>query len=646
MSKYVRISKGLYDKGQLVLSDQVSDLIDDKHDWYVSTYNYNEQHLAYFKQYGTIKGIRDVTSNSIWLDFDDKVNPSNAQVDALESVNRLLKLPLVTDSNIEIYYSGGKGFHVILNTNKELTPTQIKSIAINNLGKGLKTFDTSLYDSSQLLRVPGTKHKDTKLFKIPLTLQQLKTLNIDQIKELATSLDNIQGDFTKFASNVELDIPKEQTEKKEVSISEIDWSSKPKNWKNCKWSLLQGDIPLGKRHESLLILASTCKALGNSKDMAYDLVKGALRRSIEKHGQGSSTKEEAFNIVESVYDDFWQGGTYTCRTPGFLQTYCDTLGEHKCDRDKQDQKHILGIEDMFKEFEHFAKNFDDNIVKTGITELDENVMFLTSTHNGILGQPGSGKTSFLIQWLKNLSNSGQLCLFYSLDMAIPIICAKLIQTVTGFDFKKAMKIAEDDPQKYSKIYDDIREQYKNVKMIFRSGSTPESIKDDIKSFEAEMNGKVRFIAVDYLECMTGPYADATANTGFISNQMKDLASEMKVCSVMLLQTQKHSVGSDVSSPLLSMKQIKGSSTIEQSCSVVLTMWREGYNPKYQEHDRYISFAAVKNRFGPLWTNDFRWNGPKGFIGNTLSLEELEQLEELRNLKKAEKEADSNGVGRF
>jgi hypothetical protein len=42
-----------------------------------------------------------------------------------------------------------------------------------------------------------------------------------------------------------------------------------------------------------------------------------------------------------------------------------------------------------------------------------------------------------------------------------------------------------------------------------------------------------------------------------------------------------------------MKAIKGSSVIEQSCSVVLTLWREGYNPKTVTDDRYISFAAVK-----------------------------------------------------
>ena len=106
--------------------------------------------------------------------------------------------------------------------------------------------------------------------------------------------------------------------------------------------------------------------------------------------------------------------------------------------------------------------------------------------------------------------------------------------------------------------------------------------------------------------------------------------------MLLLQTQKHSTP-DISDPLLSLKGVKGSSLIEQSCSTILTLWRDGYNPKHVQDDKYISFAVVKNRFGSLWSGDFSWNGLRGDI-RELSEEELDSLAEFRERKRQEKAA--------
>ena len=272
-------------------------------------------------------------------------------------------------------------------------------------------------------------------------------------------------------------------------------------------------------------------------------------------------------------------------------------------------------------------------------------MFLTSTHNGVLGQPGSGKTSLALQWLCESSKQGSASIFYSLDMGKPVIYGKLVQKYLGCSFKEAVKICRENPSKLAKVKEDIARDFKNVKFNFKSAVTPEIIRQDIKDHEAATGQKVRLVITDYLECLSGPYSDSLANVAFISQQMKDIANELQVCSVMLLQTQKHST-SEISDPLMSMKQIKGSSVIEQSSSVILTLWREGYSPKTVEEDRYMSFACVKNRFGSLWTDDFKWNGRNGLISE-LTEEERFELEEFKKRKaqaKADAAADSGNGG--
>jgi hypothetical protein len=215
-------------------------------------------------------------------------------------------------------------------------------------------------------------------------------------------------------------------------------------------------------------------------------------------------------------------------------------------------------------------------------------------------------------------------------MGMPIVYAKMVQKLTGYDFKEVLRIFKEDPKLALKLSEQLKDDYKNVGFNFKSGLTVPDLKRTIVEQQEEKGEKVKLVVIDYLECLAGPYSDQTANTGFIANQLKDLANELSVAVLLLLQTQKHSTP-DVSDPLLSLKGVKGSSLIEQSCSSILTLWREGYNPKTVADDKYISFAIVKNRFGSLWSGDFSWHGVTGDI-RELTEEEEENLGEFRARK--------------
>jgi replicative DNA helicase len=239
-----------------------------------------------------------------------------------------------------------------------------------------------------------------------------------------------------------------------------------------------------------------------------------------------------------------------------------------------------------------------------------------------------------LNFLLNTSRGGIPSVFLSLDMGAPIVYAKLVQKATGLSFKKALDLYKTNPAKAKQISDSIKEEYKNVGFNFKSGLTVPDIKNVIQRQTEAKGVRPRLLVIDYLECLAGPYSDATANAALIANQLKDLANEEELSILLLLQTQKHSTP-DVSDPLLSMKQIKGSSVLEQACSTVLTIWREGYNPNFVENDKYISFAVVKNRFGSLWRGDFSWEPIRGEI-RSLSEEEREEFENFKEHKRQER----------
>ena len=150
-----------------------------------------------------------------------------------------------------------------MSLNRELTPELAYSLAVNKFAKGLKTLDLSLYDASQIIRVAGTKNPKSNLYKIPLTAQQLETMSVDEIRTLAADVDNITTEFTWEQETpgpefYEVNEPKKAT-KLQVAIAnqDVDYTKKPKGWRNCKWSLANGKFEQGQRHQALLVLAAT-----------------------------------------------------------------------------------------------------------------------------------------------------------------------------------------------------------------------------------------------------------------------------------------------------------------------------------------------------------------------------------------------------
>lgn len=634
--KYVRVTKGLKDKGKLIPHNKVGEFVDDySKDYYASIYYYNDQQMEQFLSEGSVAGITDVKTDKLVFDFDNKFNVDIARFDAIEAVARLTKFN-INEDDIEIYFSGNKGFSLVVNLPKELTPEEMANIAIKKIGYGLVTLDKKIYNASRVFRVPGTAHQESKLHKIPLTAEELRTMSLDEIRETAKDALLPNASVVSKPTDDLFVVPQEPKAK----AYRFDLATKPSDWKNCKWSLLQGNFGenQGERHQALLILAATCRGLGYDKETTYYMCKSALKKQAERTGREEFPKDELWNniIEESVFGDSWQGGQYTCSKDPWLHDYCESLGDLGCKEHEEEDGPSIPHDQMWQSLLIYAQEFEKNQIKTGLDEFDSNTVLSTSTLNGLLGQPGAGKTAFITQLLKNASKNNIGAMLFEMDMGQDIYAAKLIQFETGIPYKQAMDLLKADSKKAWELFKQVSPKIKNIAFNYQSGLTVADIKNKIKK-QNIMNGPdnpVRFVVIDYLECIAGPYSDSTANSGFIANQLKDVANQLKVCILLLLQTQKHSTP-DVSDPLLSLKGVKGSSLIEQSCSSIITLWREGYGPEWASHDRFISFATVKNRFGQLWKGDFAWDGVKGQT-TQMTEEQHNSFKKFKRFKEEEK----------
>lgn len=625
--------------------ETVIDIInnDPTKDYYESIYLYTEEHYQQFQKTKSLSGIRDIHTNRIVFDFDSKHDISIALEDTKTLVHRLKKD--IMDESIRIYYSGNKGFHVEVYLNHLLTRKEFEQITLK-YAQGLATFDERVKDEQRLFRFPLTQHQVTKRLKIPLSIEQLFVNNITEITNnskffIDKHTEILQSwEFCHDTSKLlHIEDKKELPQfnlATSLNTTNPDLTRKPKHLTPAKFVLQEGFFDEGERNEACMILASTYRFLGYNKELAYNMLKATLRLRAARLGLEDYDRDELWlTVIEPVYSPTWKGGVYS-EKEGLLKK---TIERYNLQSIEKSKEHVIEVKDVEKLFIDFALNFDKNRIFTGLERLDKMLVMTTGMGVGIVGSPGSGKTGFLLNMLEYNSMKGNHCFFGSHDMYSSLLYTRMVQKYYPQPMEKILDMIkhQDKDKKFLEALELVKENFKNVGFNFQSGPNTQNISETLDSYEQKIGQKVRILAIDYLEKLTGPYSDATANSGFVSNTLVDISRDKDLCLLLLLQPQK-STG-DASKPLLSLRSAKGSSLIEQNQRVMLTMWRPGFNPANNNvDDKFASIAIVKNNMGPIGKFDFGWNGLTGRFRELLH-EEQEELRQLLERVSSEDDGD-------
>lgn len=636
MSKYVRVTKSKYEGGTLVPADQVNEYITGDKQHYVSTYFYDKSHFDQFQKTKSVKGFTGVTTNKIWFDFDSKDEIEKARFDTLEVIARL-KASGIKEENIQIYFSGNKGYNVVVELNRELTQQQAQSIAINKFAKNLDTFDHTLYDGNQILRVAGTKHEVSGLYKIPLTVEEIREMTSDEIKLKAKSLDNV-GEFDWNPATVSEEFVKVEEPPLVVKIATAAVQlERPRHWKDYKWALLQGDFEIGERHHALMVLAATCRGLGYPEALATAMLESADEQHCIRTGDKPCNDLKS-NIIPSVYSEGWNGGQFSAESDPWLQKYVERKGFQKQDLG------IVKILDVKADFDIYVQNIEQNTVKTGIPCLDKAMPITTGMMLGLVGAASSGKTALALKMLKNTSLAGITSVFASLDMHRTRLFEKLIYSETGLsrdalygDVKNGMG---------EKHYSQVEKNYENVFFYDRSAASVPNIRKYIEQVQESTGRKVKMLMVDYFERVGADRSDETAASKEVAGALQDLCNDMDLCIIVIVQPNKFSLGGGPESPILNYTAIKGSSFLYQSFRSIISIWRPFFTPEWKRHDKYMQMAILKNDLGEQDLFSFSWDGKRGDI-KELEESKYQEMKDLLTQKaneKAEKEAKNDAFG--
>lgn len=253
-----------------------------------------------------------------YLDFDDDKNFENVREDVITSISLLTKIFRIKEYDIDIYFSGNKGVHLIIDKkilgikpNKRLNYVfkfimeEIKSQTKN------KTIDSVIYDSKRLFRIPNSQHEKTNLFKIPITYEELTDYPLEKIKQLATKpriIHQREKIFNEVANKMFL----LYTEKAEIDylkkvnteyFSNVD--KKIRDVPPCIQNLLDEGPIDGSRNNTLATLVSFYK----TKGLSYQETKEELKL----WNNGSISEGEFERTCKSIYTKKFRYGCSTLK---------------------------------------------------------------------------------------------------------------------------------------------------------------------------------------------------------------------------------------------------------------------------------------------------------------------------------------------
>jgi hypothetical protein len=347
-----------YQKGfrnHIVSIDEIPALVESfqRYGCFATYFFYSDELLSYLsaqESAPTIAGYR----GKVWTPFFPIDLDHPDLLPALEAARHLAAFLLERwriDSNaMQIYFSGSKGFHLMLDTRVfgKTLPSKNLPLIFDSLRRHLAleipepfrhTVDLAIKDRVRLLRLPNTIHEYSKLYKVIISLDELLRLSPAEIRECArTCRDLTVTDETGFLSHVDVkeNAPAAQLFRqirrqlkrltgkpfayrfrRPVDLNQLTFpcAALQKIW--------QSHIEPGYRNNCAIRLASGLRLLGLTEDEANE----KLFEWNEKNGI-ELPAEELRNVVRSAYQRRFPY-RYSCRD-AILRSFCPLPDYESC----------------------------------------------------------------------------------------------------------------------------------------------------------------------------------------------------------------------------------------------------------------------------------------------------------------------------
>ena len=257
----------------------------------------------------------------------------------------------IDPNGLQVYFSGAKGFHLMLDTRLfgKILPSKNLPLIFDSMRRHLAqelppplrdTVDLTIKDRVRLLRLPNTLHEKSKLNKVILTLDELRSMTSEKIRAHARSRRALAlTDETGFLSRAAVGENREAAlfyrhigrQVKTVTRRPFAYRfHRPVDLARIEFpcagaqSIWQSHIEPGQRNNCAIRLASELRLLGLTADEAHEkLVEWNERNDI------GLPAEELTSVVRSAYQHRFPY-RFSCRDE-ILRRFCPLPDDEYCE---------------------------------------------------------------------------------------------------------------------------------------------------------------------------------------------------------------------------------------------------------------------------------------------------------------------------
>ena len=573
--------------------------VEDGYETYRSLWLYDEDYRTYVEKSGSITGYGGKhNSDLLFFDFDVDKKETGTLEDVRKEVINLVEMLIhsyeVPKKLVRICFSGGKGFHIIVpfdlvQSNTEMTTdfcVKYKAL-IEIITADFTYVDTSIYNINRVIRVVNTQHGKSKLYKIPVTLSELKDESFD-IKKTAKHQRNAdwnKWEISEITPNPDLnDVWRDI--KVEKRTNGVDGTKT-----NTFIEAFNNKEPEG-RHQAL------AKIAGNLIDKSIDFSNClAIVTTWNDSLDSPMTPERLEKDLKGLYRSFWnrrpqQGEPLKVdsrSTPAqIIKPKLEDILVYGYKYNEAYQKHITEISRGGR-------------IKLGYDIIDDPIRGMIAGEVLIIvGKTSVGKSAFAHNIILNNVDQGRVVLFFSLEMPLPTVAERTLQMKLQ---KSGRHIEEQFMQGEMWVQQMAEEEFRaldNFITIPIQGIKYELIERYIFETEDILKKKIDIVVIDYAGLMKTGQGSLYEQQSEISRDIKALAGRTHTALISLAQVSKQYTDTTP----IDLDATRDSGVITEAGDYVVGLWRaSGYDDKYV----LLKGNVCKNRNGAKVNFDARFS---------------------------------------
>ena len=393
---------------------------------YKSYYTFDNALPNWLKTNGSVKGFEGVYYlENIIFDIDRGRGTDDWVLTQTQGfITKLLDNYKIPENYIQPWFSGN-GYHVSIPDVFHFSPSRRLPQTVRTTLKEYFPEVDPIYDGSRLIRVGYTVNPKTGLYKIPLSMKEIYSYNVDTIHKLARS-NKPREEITNILEPLKLmEIVELNNEPASIMTNR---NIRPSAIATCIQKLIQLGPASGTRRNTLLRLVSYARRNGFPLEIASQMY-------IEWNQQNPMSSKEYNDIINYIYTS---GKKYGCND-AIMDKHCS----NKCIYYTQKTNHVdpmlttTNVADWVYNYRQKLMNSknEDRLYLRTVWENFKDGFYLSPGEIAILnGDTGVGKTAFC----QNIAYySGKKVLYLSLEVNLNLINRRFIQIAHKFTKEQA-----------------------------------------------------------------------------------------------------------------------------------------------------------------------------------------------------------------